>query len=83
MDEHVRTVFLLDETVALAAVKPFDDSIRHDAILLPDKFSWFPPAGCHFCKWNCPSERNRPVKPNRPLVIVRNIAGFQKFATRL
>jgi len=34
MNEHIRTIFLLDKPVAFAAVKPFDYSIRHGDILL-------------------------------------------------
>jgi hypothetical protein len=34
MNKNVRTVFLLNKAVALAAVKPFDNSIRHGNFLL-------------------------------------------------
>jgi hypothetical protein len=39
MNEYVRAIFLLDEAIALAAVKPFYYSISHDDILLSKKFS--------------------------------------------
>jgi hypothetical protein len=35
MDEYIRTIFLLDKTVAFAAVKPLDNSIGHCDTLLP------------------------------------------------
>jgi hypothetical protein len=34
MYKYIRTIFLLDETIALAAIKPFYDSIRHCDTLL-------------------------------------------------
>jgi hypothetical protein len=39
MNKYIRTIFLLDEAVALAAVKPFYYSISHGDILLSKKFS--------------------------------------------
>jgi hypothetical protein len=47
MNEHIRTVFLLDEAVTLVVTKPLHASISHSDNLLSHKFSWFLPSGCH------------------------------------
>jgi hypothetical protein len=41
MNEYISTVFLLNEAIAFAVIKPFYSSIGHGDILLSDKFSWF------------------------------------------
>jgi hypothetical protein len=40
MDEHVRSVFLLDKTVALAVIKPFYHALCHSNSSFQQKFSW-------------------------------------------
>jgi hypothetical protein len=46
MNEYIRTIFLLDEAVTLAAVKPFNYSISHVDILLSKKILIVPYFRC-------------------------------------
>jgi hypothetical protein len=48
MNKYIRTVFLLNKTVAFAVIKPLYTSISHCDNLLSNKFSWFQTSGCHF-----------------------------------
>ena len=61
MDKYIRAIFLLDEAVAFAAIKPFYNSINHCSFLLSINSHSFKLPECHFDKWNLPLERNRPA----------------------
>jgi hypothetical protein len=78
MNKYIRPIFLLNEAVAFAAVKPFYNSIRHNDILL-SKIS-------HSSKLEVANltngsflqnETGLPIK-GRPLLIVTRITPFFK-----
>jgi hypothetical protein len=59
MNEYISTIFLLNEAIAFAVVKPLNSSISHDNILLSQEFSTSQTGGCPFDKWIIPAERDR------------------------
>jgi len=68
MDEYIRTVLLLDETVAFAVIEPFYNSINHCSYLLSNNSQSFRLPECHHDKWNRPLERNRPADQGRAFI---------------
>jgi hypothetical protein len=68
MNKQVRSVFLFDEPEAFTVIKPFNSSIGHIDILLSFKISTLLTGGCHFDKWDFPTERNYPAIKGRDLI---------------
>jgi hypothetical protein len=56
VDEHIATVFLLNETESLFITEPLYDSFCHSDLLLSNKFPWFQTEVATFDKWIIPFE---------------------------
>jgi hypothetical protein len=54
MNKYIGTIFLFDETIAFAAIKPFNRSINHCRFLLSNISQSFKLAERHHEKWNLP-----------------------------
>jgi hypothetical protein len=76
MHEHIRTIFLLDKAIALAAVKPFYNSISHSAFLNNSHGSKLQVATLTYGSFP-QNETGPPIKAG-PLLIILNIAYFLK-----
>jgi hypothetical protein len=78
MNKHIRTIFLLNEAIAFAAVKPFYNSISHsDALLSKNSHSSRLQVATLTNGTFLQNETGPPIK-NGPLLIILIIISFFK-----
>jgi hypothetical protein len=66
VNKHIRSIFLLNESKSFAVIKPLNNSIRHDTILLLRIFK-------NFKLEDAIEERGYPAEKNRPEKSVRAV----------
>jgi len=70
MNKHIRSIFLLNKSEAFAVIKPLNNSISHDNILLSKKFSTSQTGGCLLHNGLFLQNETGPPIKDGPLLIV-------------